>query len=327
MQQSYLNKKKYFNNSVSDILGLFGLAKRDLDKKQATELVERYGFDNLDYYKLWKDKSFYFSKPLNAFIAYHNFADFMLALGDPVGDPKDIATLINDFKQYALSKKLNPGFFQSSEIYLDLYKRADFKIIKIGHESIIDVSNFDISNRAGLREHLRQLDSFRYKVRYYKKPTDTRLLEDLKRVSGEWLARGQEEKRFALGSFDIDSIKSSTVMTVEDVAGNVVAFTTLVPSTRPRELNIDLLRQAPAISVEALEFLITYTILFFKELDYERINLGMIPSLITESIRDNEILVQKSLMRKMNFLFVQPSLIEIKKSFADKLRPRYFIHL
>lgn len=327
LQQGYLDKKRHFNTSVSDLLGLFGLTKKGINRRRAAELVEQYGFDSLEYYKLWTDKSFYFLTSIDAFISYRNFADLSIALGDPVGPKSDLVPLINGFKQECIAKKTNPCFFSISDQYSALYQEAGFSNIKIGHEVIVDIENFDIANKPGLRERLRQLDSFRYKVRHYKRPTDTKLLDELKRVSREWIARGEEEKKFALGSFDLDYIKSSTVMTVEDVAGNVIAFATLLPSGRNRELNIDLLRQAPAISVEALEFLITYTILFFKELDYQKLNLGMIPDLIKDSELETSTLVQKALMRKMHCLFVQPSLIDVKKSFADKLRPRYFAWL
>ncbi|MBT6843191.1 MAG: DUF2156 domain-containing protein [Candidatus Melainabacteria bacterium] len=324
-----LDHKKYLNTSVADLLGLLGLTTSNVNKQKATELVEQFGKGSLDYYKLRDDKSFYFTEGLNAFLAYSNFENISMVLGDPVGEFEDLVPLVNSFKKHCQKQNLKPCFFQASAQLAVTYQSLDFSSVKIGNESIIDVSSFNIASEKNksLRAGLRLLDSLRYKVRYYKNPINREFLTELKQVSKSWLANGEEEKGFALGSFDTDYIKSTTVMTVENFAGNVVAFVDLVSSGQPGELNIDLIRLSPELSSEILEFLFVHTILFFKELDYKRINLGMIPSLIVDTHDDQGALVLKTLMHKMSFLFVQPSLIDIKKSFADKLRPRYFYFL
>ncbi|MDA0772947.1 MAG: phosphatidylglycerol lysyltransferase domain-containing protein [Cyanobacteria bacterium] len=324
-----LDHKNYLNTSVTDLLGLLGLKKNNVDKQKATGLVEKFGRWSLDYYKLWDDKSFYFAEGLNAFLAYSNFANISMVLGDPVGAIDDLAPLVNSFKNYCQEQNLKPCFFQTSPQLAETYQSLGFSNVKLGNESIIDVSSFNIASEKNksLRAGLRLLDSLRYKVRYYKNPCSKEFLGELKQVSKAWLLNGEEEKSFALGSYDPDYIKSTTVMTVENFAGNVVAFVNLVSSGQPGELNIDLIRLSPELSSEILEFLFVHTILFFKELGYKRINLGMIPSLIVDTHDDQGALVLKTLMQKMSFLFVQPSLIDIKKSFADKLRPRYFYFL
>ncbi|MDD9897847.1 MAG: phosphatidylglycerol lysyltransferase domain-containing protein [Candidatus Melainabacteria bacterium] len=283
----------------------------------------------MDYYKLWDDKDFFFGKELEGFLAYANFSEAAMVLGDPVGKLEDFPALVHEFKQAQLRKGNKPCFFQLSSQRLDLVQEQNFTTVKIGNEALVNLEAFDIADakHRELRARLRLLDSLRYKVRHYKKINNKELFAELRKVSRDWLNSGEEEKRFALGAYSPDYIRERTVMTVENFAGNVVAFISLVPSGVDGELNMDLMRYSPEVSADVMDYLVLHAILFFKELDYKRLNLGMIPSLLLDGSRDHASMILKALMTKMKFLFVQPSLIEIKKRFADNLRPRYFAYL
>lgn len=325
----HIDQRRVLNTPVSELLQLFGFAKRDINRERASCLVDRYSSESLDHYKLWRDKDYFFAKDREGFLAYALFSEAAMVLGDPVGQPEDFPALVEAYKEEQLRKGYKPCFFQLSSNHLELFKKQEFTTVRIGHDALVDLEHFNITDpkHKELRARLRLLDSLRYKVRYYKKIHDKAMHEELRRVSRDWLANGEVEKRFALGAYDAEYIRSTTVMAVENFAGNLVAFINLVPSGIKGELNIDLMRYSPEVSADILDYLVLHALLFFKELDYRVVNLGMIPSLIFDGSKDHSAMILKALMNKMGFLFVQPSLIEIKKRFTNKLRSRYFGYL
>jgi len=55
------------------------------DRARAEALVHRYGRAPLDYFKLWPDKSYFFSADLASMIAYGTAWSVAVSLGDPIG--------------------------------------------------------------------------------------------------------------------------------------------------------------------------------------------------------------------------------------------------
>ncbi len=64
------------------------------DRAQAEAIVNQYGRTPLDYFKLWPDKSHYFSPSCQSVIAYRASCSVAVSLGDPVGPVDEIEPLI-----------------------------------------------------------------------------------------------------------------------------------------------------------------------------------------------------------------------------------------
>ncbi len=251
----------------------------------------------------------YFSESNKSFLTYRVLGRNVMVLGDPVGSYQEVEELIYSFYQKVRSQNQSLYFFQTSSFFLDIYKKLDLRISTIGNEGFVNLLNFDLKNpnRTDLREQMRTLDAFRYKVRYYKNPTDTTLLQKLEKVSSDW------------------SVGLTTVMTVEDMVGNIVAFINLVPSYKRSDLGIDLIRESKTAPEGTLEYLLAHSVLFFKELGYQRLSLGLIPLNTSEAKPNFQEAVTKALLAKMSFLFSDISLKPLKEKFVDILEPRYFI--
>src|SRR5262249_28935795 len=63
----------------------------------ARPLLHDYGLPSLDYFKVWPDKSYFFSSTRRSFIAYRVAAGIALALGDPVGPADEVNDVIRAF--------------------------------------------------------------------------------------------------------------------------------------------------------------------------------------------------------------------------------------
>jgi phosphatidylglycerol lysyltransferase len=322
---SFLGKTD-FKFPLNKVLAGLGLAKEPSRLNIPQKILEEYGQNSLEYFKLGEDKSFYFSRSSKSFLSYRVFGRSVIVLGDPVGPYEEIEGLVNSFYRVCQEKNKSLCFFQTSSYFAEIYKRLNFHVTAIGNEGLINLPSFNLQepSRVKLREQMKELDTFRYRVRYYKNTTDKQVLEKLRKVSDEWLSRGQVEKVFALGSFSEEYMKTTTVMTVEDMVGNVVAFINLIPSYKSTDITVDLMRVSKKAPEAALDYLLTHAILFFRELGYQRLSLGLVPVSVPENKLSSEQTIAKTVLAKMDFLFNDIGQNPLKERFITILEPRYF---
>ncbi len=322
---SFLGKTD-FKLPLARVLAGLGLVKNNSNLSISKKILEEYGQNSLEYFKLREDKSFYFSKSNKSFLSYRIFGRSVIVLGDPVGPYQEIEELIKSFRQVCQAKNKSLCFFQTSSFFTELYKKLGFHVTVIGNEGLINLPSFELqtSSRIKLREQMRELDTFRYRVRYYKNTTDKQVLSKLQLVSNDWLSSGHKEKVFAIGAFSEEYMQATTVMTVEDMVGNIVAFINLIPSYKKNDISIDLMRKSNKAPEAVFEYLLTHTILFFRELGYQRLSLGLVPITIAELRSSSEQAIAKKVLSEMDFLFNDTSLDSVKKKFIDVTEPRHF---
>lgn len=312
--------------SLAKIVACLGFKKEKPNIKLAKKIVEEYGNSSLDYFKLIPDKSLYFSQTKKSFFAYKVFSKSIMILGDPVGPKDEIEILIKQFYKICKHKNYSLCFFQASPAFLDIYQGLDLRISAIGSEALVDLPKFNLKeiNKQDLRKQMRILDSYRYKVRYYKNPSDKILLQRLRAISDDWASATEKERIFSSRPFSEEYIKTTTVMTVEDMVGNMVAFANLIPIGKTNNIAIDLICKSKAAPEGTLEYLLTHVALFLKELGHKQLSLGFVSSLAESHQSNFAEPFAKALVNKMNFLFADNSLKPLKEKFLDILEPRYF---
>ena len=64
---------------------VYRLIQFPMERARATAIIEKYGKSTFDYFKVWSDKSFYFSPSRQSFIAYRMVNGVAFCLADPVG--------------------------------------------------------------------------------------------------------------------------------------------------------------------------------------------------------------------------------------------------
>jgi phosphatidylglycerol lysyltransferase len=70
------------------------------ERTRTTAIMEKYGKSTFDYFKVWPDKSFFFSPSRESFISYRMVGGIAFCLADPVGPDGDMETVIQRFLKF-----------------------------------------------------------------------------------------------------------------------------------------------------------------------------------------------------------------------------------
>jgi phosphatidylglycerol lysyltransferase len=250
----------------------------DEEREQASKIIQQYGRSSLAHFCLLLDKSYYFSTTGKTVIAYVPKGRGAIALGDPIGAPEDLKDAIIGYQEFCTQNDWYPAFYQTLPVHLDLYKTLGFKAVKIGEEAIVNLATFTTQGKAGrnLRNSLNRFNKLGYSTKFYQPPIADRLLDKLKIISDQWLSEIQgSEKKFSLGWFDYDYLRSCEIATVENQQGEIIAFANVIPEYQLNEITIDLMRKLQQTEHGVMEFLFISLFQHYKKLNYDSFNLGL----------------------------------------------------
>jgi phosphatidylglycerol lysyltransferase len=297
----------------------------------AKDIVGRYGRSALDYFKLWPNKSYFFSPSMRCFIAYSVGANFAISLADPVGPQEEIAETISGFRRFCEDQGWGVAFYQTPPDFLPIYRNLGFKRLKIGDAAIVDLTGFTIDGHAKkrLRSRIKQLEKEGIQVKYYAAPVPDALLRQLREISDEWLRLpGHRERAFSLGRFDPAYLRSTPVATVEDAGGRALAFVNIVPSYHPGEATIDLMRHRTDAPNGVMDFLFVNLFIRDRAEGYTRFNFGLAPMSGFQE-REEASATERAVyqfFQRLTFLFSFGGLKAYKAKFASYWEPRYVIY-
>jgi phosphatidylglycerol lysyltransferase len=297
----------------------------------AKEIVERHGRSSLDYFKLWPNKSYFFSPSRRCFIAYSVGANFAVALADPVGPPEEIAKTIGEFRRFCEDQGWGVAFYQTLPDFLPVYRSLGFKRLKIGDDAIVDLTGFTLDGRARkrLRSRVKQLEKEGVRMKYYPAPIPDALLKQLREISDEWLRLpGRHEREFSLGRFDPAYLRSTPVATAEDAGGRALAFVNIVPSYYSGEATIDLMRHRLDAPNSIMDFLFVKLLLRDRDEGHTRFNFGLAPMSGFQE-REEASATERAVhqfFQRLTFLFSFGGLKSYKAKFASRWEPRYVIY-
>lgn len=225
---------------------------------------------------LLDDKFIYFNESKTNFIMYGKSNKRLIAMGDPVGDERDIKDSIWDFYNISRRSGYHVAFYEINKKYLNYYLDIGLKLFKIGEEAVVDLTNFSLEGPS------------QRKLRYtYSKCTKAGLVFDvvdfepvkdkLREISESWMKnKNGAEKEFSLGKFDDEYLKNFriAVLKLED---EIVAFANLWETFNKEELSIDLMRYNEKALTDSMEFLFINIMLWGRKEGYKAFNLGMAP--------------------------------------------------
>ena len=249
-----------------------------LERQRAKEIVERYGCSSLARFALLDDKSYYFSPSGQSVVAYVPKGRGAIALGDPIGAIEDRSEAIAGFKQFCALNDWQPAFYQTLPDDLELYQSLNFKILKIGEEATVDLKSFTLQGKAGknLRPVINKFNKLGYYVQFHAPPIADELLQELRAISNKWLEQmAGSEKRFSVGWFENEYIKSCQVAVVHNQQNNPVAFANIIPEYHRHEITIDLMRHLEETERGTMDFLFISMFERFKQQGYDSFNLGL----------------------------------------------------
>jgi phosphatidylglycerol lysyltransferase len=134
---------------------LFRVHTLPRERSQARRIVGEYGRSALDFFKLWRDKSYYFNQRKNCFIAYRVAKNYALALSDPVGPEESLEETVSGFLEFCRLNDWGVAFYQTGPTVLALYQRLGLKHFKVGDTAIVDLTTFSLEGqrRSHIEEH------------------------------------------------------------------------------------------------------------------------------------------------------------------------------
>jgi phosphatidylglycerol lysyltransferase len=301
------------------------------ERALAGELVSRYGRGSLEYFKLWPDKSYFFSPSKRCFLAYRVGGSFAIVLGDPVGAEEEIQETIRGFMELCGENDWGLGFYQTLPDFLPLYKALGFRKLKIGDDAIVDLTKFTLEGKAmrKFRYTLTQMEKIGVHILKFEPPIAEDILLQVKEVSDEWLQiPGRRERGFTLGRFEPDYIRSTPLFAVADSEERILAFVNRIPSYRRGEATIDLMRHRTKVPNGIMDYLFVKLFLDEQNRKFERFSLGMAPMAGFQEKEEasREERAVHYFFQHLNFIFSYSGLREYKAKFASFWEPRYAIY-
>jgi phosphatidylglycerol lysyltransferase len=296
----------------------------------AREIVQQYARTPLDLFKVWPDKSYFFSPSRRCVISYRVADNTAIALGDPVGPEGEVEATVREFLEMCRENGWAVGFYQTLPDFLPIYLRLGMKRLKIGDDAMVDLSDFSIQGKSKreLRSKVRQLEAVGIHIREFQPPVPNGIIMQLGAVSDQWLRiPGRRERSFTLGQFDPDYLRSKPVLVALDSRGNMLAFINLI-SVDKNEITGDLMRRRTDAPNGIMDYLFIKLFLYATERGYARVSLGMAP--MTGFEKGEEATVEEraihGLFQHLDFLFSFRGLHHYKAKFATSWEPRYLVY-
>lgn len=250
--------------------------------QQENEIIKHlreYKGKNLAHLIFLHDKYIFWNQKRNVLIAYQQYADKLVVLGDPIGEKNDISSAIEEFQQIADIHGFTPVFYQVSDEMLSYLHVGGYAFFKLGEEALVDLNSISFT---GAKQEILQgtADNFKkqgYSVSILKPPHSGDLLNKLRAVSEEWL-EGSREKGFSYGFFNEDYLNRTEIALVKDQNSAIIGFANLIPVFDDQiTSSFDLMRILPNAPAGITDFLIISLLDWAKENGYQRFNMGMTP--------------------------------------------------
>ncbi len=302
------------------------------ERREAKRLLEKHGTSSLDYFKLWPDKSYFFSEDRESFITYKMSAGVAIALGDPVGPEQGLEEITRAFMRYCTDNGWRVAFLAVPTDLLPMYRHLGMQAIKIGEEALVDLEHFrsHTAQRKKLRATKRKFEREGYMFARHAPPHPQGLLDEVEEVSEEWLTLpGRRERSFTLGSFDRGYLNENPMFVLRDPQGTLVAFVNEIPSYRAaEEADIDMMRHQLNVPNGTMDYLLIKLMLAFGEEGYTRFNLGVAP-LSGVGSRPGDPLKERALRqayKNLNRFFSFKGLRNYKAKFEPDWEDRFLVY-
>jgi phosphatidylglycerol lysyltransferase len=308
---------------------LIGRPAAEVERLRAQEIVDHHGRTSLARFALFPDKFYWFS-PGGSLVAYTAHARMAVALSDPIGPPEDIADAISGFRAFCARKRRQAAFYKTLSDHLDHYRSSDFNAVCIGHEGIVDLKRLPLNGTENGSPHtsLEKMNVWGYRSEIHQPPIAEPLLSELQTVSDDWLSAVHgREKRFDIGWFEEEYIRSTPIMTVCGPDGAMLAFANLVVGPQQGEIAIDLLRYRRDVEEEVVEFLLAAILQWARDEGYECFNLGLSPLAGVEIQPDDPVAPEalRYIYEHADLFYNFKGLHEFKEQFHPHWRARHLV--
>lgn len=299
------------------------------DRQRAQAIAEQYGASSLDYFKLLRDKSYFFSAVHEAFIAYRPVRNFAIVLEEPVCAAENKLDVLREFEQYCRDIGLTTVYYQVGESVQPLFSQLNKQHLMIGQEASLAVCRFGLEGKEkkSSRNGLSNLKNKGYRTEVLRAPHSQELVLRLQAVSSDWLQQlHRRELGFSQGVFDAAAIRSHDVVVLYDDGGEIKAFLNIIPDYAEGECTYDLVRKTHDAPAAAMDGLMIALIDYARDQHKAFLNLGLVPMWgITRPDNTAEQLIRLAAARIRRFHYYK-GLREFKEKYATHWENRYLIY-
>ena len=257
-------------------------ARHDYPEQEAiarAERIVRQSHDVVANLALLGDKSLLFSDAGNAFVMYGISGRSFVALGDPIGAPRERQELAWQFRELADRHGAATVFYEVRMHNLPLYLDLGLSLLKLGEEARVPLADFSLSGiaRKSLRRVVNQVERDGGEFGIVPVEQVDAVMPELRAVSDEWLENKKvREKRFSLGYFS-EAYLRRFPMAVVRRDGRLVAFANIWRGQPGDEISVDLMRYSSQAPDNVMEYLFIQTMLYGRAEGFSTFNLGMAP--------------------------------------------------
>lgn len=311
---------------------VYQLNTRPHERARAEALMKLYGRAAEDYFKLWPDKSYFFSSSGNCVVAYGVAGSFAVALGDPVGPADEIREATAEFLAFCQENGWGVTLHNTLPDFLPVYEALGLRRLQIGEEALVDLTTFTVAGKRGrwLRKSVNKLEREGVTLELIPPPLPEGVLAEAKEVSNEWLTiAGRRERTFTVGRFIREYVEQTPLLVARDANGRMVAFVNIIPSYAPGQATADMMRRRRDAPNGIMDYLFIKLFEYNKEQGFTSFSLGLAPLSGYEEIENEATLEEKalrSLSQRLDFLFSFSGLRQYKGKFATDWQPRYAVY-
>ncbi|MBK1896255.1 phosphatidylglycerol lysyltransferase domain-containing protein [Chryseobacterium paridis] len=292
-------------------------------------LVEQYGTSSLDYFKLTKEKQFYFSEEINGFVSFRTANGFAVVLEEPVCAEQQKTDLIKEFDQYCKKNSLKTCYYRVSESGIPYFNPLKKQKLFIGQDAILDAENFSLTgkDKKTIRNGINAVEKSGYTTTILQAPQNNDIIDHIQSVSDEWLREfDKKEIVFAEGMFDREVVRNQDLITIFDADGTCVAFLNIIPHCAPDECSYDMIRKTENAPNGSVDVLIVKLVEYAKSKNLKYVNMGMTPMAGIEQPNNTAEEIMKFVYQRVGSFKHYQTLRNFKEKYANIWENKYLVY-
>jgi lysyl-tRNA synthetase, class II len=298
------------------------------ERALAEKLVEQHGTDSLAYFKLRRDKSWFFSPRGRAFLGYRVEGGTAVISGDPVGPAEDVPALLAAFREFARAQAWRVVALGVSAESVQRLRDQGFRSLYIGDEAIVRPDTFSLEGRSirKVRQSVTRLARAGYSVRVlHVGDADEQLRCEVARVSADWLGR-QPERGFAMAMDTVFGYPNSVLAVAEGPDGKLGGYLHGVPSPASLGWSLAAMRRGKDTPNGLMEFLIVRSVEWAGKHGATELSLNF--AVFGDVLRSGSSArawkrAFRTLLLRLDRLFQLERLNGFNRKFHPEWRPRY----
>jgi lysyl-tRNA synthetase class 2 len=297
----------------------------------AAELVRAHGRDTLSFFKLRRDKHYFFAADGSAFLGYRIENGVLLCSGDPVGHEGSFPGLLAELRAFAEIRGLKLGAVGASERMCPLYEALGLRTLYLGDEAIIELDRFSLEGRPirKIRQSVTRLSKAGYRAELRELHTlDPAALQELEQV----LERGRQgapERGFsmALDSLQGDHREETLVVLAAGRDGRIHGVLHFVPCYGRSAVSLSFMRRDPDTPNGLMEFMVARATELLRERGIVEMSLNF--AAFARWLHSPEKRSERALGRFVavgNRFFQIESLYRFNAKFFPRWEPRFLVY-